>query len=47
MVGEYGEVLVMDWGLAQVLGERDPADVGLLPDGAGGPTGRPLRVRDA
>ena len=23
MVGEYGEVLVMDWGLAKVLGERD------------------------
>ena len=23
MVGEYGEVLVMDWGLAKVLGDRD------------------------
>jgi tRNA A-37 threonylcarbamoyl transferase component Bud32 len=23
MVGEYGEVLVMDWGLAKVLGEKD------------------------
>ena len=23
MVGEYGEVLVMDWGLAKVLGERE------------------------
>ncbi len=23
MVGEYGEVLVMDWGLAKILGERD------------------------
>ena len=25
MVGEYGEVLVMDWGLAKILGERDAA----------------------
>ncbi len=25
MVGEYGEVLVMDWGLAKVLGEREEA----------------------
>jgi tRNA A-37 threonylcarbamoyl transferase component Bud32/tetratricopeptide (TPR) repeat protein len=25
MVGEYGEVLVMDWGLAKILGERDTA----------------------
>jgi hypothetical protein len=27
MVGEYGEVLVMDWGLAKVLGERDETGV--------------------
>jgi serine/threonine protein kinase len=27
MVGEYGEVLVMDWGLAKVLGERDAEGV--------------------
>lgn len=26
MVGEYGEVLVMDWGLAKLLGRDDPAD---------------------
>jgi serine/threonine protein kinase len=26
MVGEYGEVLVMDWGLAKVLGEREEQD---------------------
>ena len=26
MVGEYGEVLVMDWGLAKVLGEREEHD---------------------
>jgi serine/threonine protein kinase len=25
MVGEYGEVLVMDWGLAKILGDRDAA----------------------
>ncbi len=25
MVGEYGEVLVMDWGLAKTLGEKDPS----------------------
>jgi serine/threonine protein kinase len=27
MVGEYGEVLVMDWGLAKGLGERDPVGI--------------------
>jgi serine/threonine protein kinase/formylglycine-generating enzyme required for sulfatase activity len=27
MVGEYGEVLVMDWGLAKILGERDESGV--------------------
>jgi serine/threonine protein kinase len=26
MVGEYGEVLVMDWGLAKVLGEQETAE---------------------
>ena len=28
MVGEYGEVLVMDWGLAKVLGSQEDAGVG-------------------
>jgi serine/threonine protein kinase len=28
MVGEYGEVLVMDWGLAKVLGEQENASNG-------------------
>jgi serine/threonine protein kinase len=33
MVGEYGEVLVMDWGLAKVLGEQDQGtNVGRAPD---------------
>ncbi len=32
MVGEYGEVLVMDWGLAKILGERDAA--GAIKEGA-------------
>jgi len=31
MVGEYGEVLVMDWGLAKVLGERDESGVTVTP----------------
>ncbi len=31
MVGEYGEVLVMDWGLAKILGERDAARVSVTP----------------
>ena len=28
MVGEYGEVLVMDWGLAKVLGEKESTNAG-------------------
>ena len=28
MVGEYGEVLVMDWGLAKVLGEQENTNAG-------------------
>lgn len=28
MVGEHGEVYVMDWGLAKVLGRSDPRDLG-------------------
>ena len=31
MVGEFGETLVVDWGLAKVVGESDPADA-LLQD---------------
>jgi len=43
MVGDFGEVLVMDWGLAKVLGRADlsaPAPSSPLPPGEG-------RVRDA
>lgn len=40
MVGPFGEVLVMDWGLARVLGEADPSRAAALapPGGAGGGT---------
>jgi serine/threonine protein kinase len=29
MVGEYGEVLVMDWGLAKVIGVEEPVQAGV------------------
>jgi formylglycine-generating enzyme required for sulfatase activity/serine/threonine protein kinase len=32
MVGNFGEVYVMDWGLARVLGKRDTHDIRLKPD---------------
>jgi formylglycine-generating enzyme required for sulfatase activity/serine/threonine protein kinase len=32
MVGSFGEVYVMDWGLARVLGQRDAHDIRLKPD---------------
>jgi WD40 repeat protein/serine/threonine protein kinase len=31
MVGPFGEVYVMDWGLARVIGERDPHDLRIRP----------------
>jgi len=31
MVGPFGEVLVMDWGLAMLLGDRMPGDIGGTP----------------
>ncbi|MBK7875282.1 MAG: SUMF1/EgtB/PvdO family nonheme iron enzyme [Planctomycetes bacterium] len=34
MVGKFGEVYVMDWGLARVLGEKDRHDVRLKPEAA-------------
>jgi len=33
MLGEYGEVLVMDWGLAKILDEPEPGETTLPPDG--------------
>ncbi|MFN0007473.1 MAG: SUMF1/EgtB/PvdO family nonheme iron enzyme [Planctomycetota bacterium] len=32
MVGSFGEVYVMDWGLARVLGRKDTHDIRLRPD---------------
>ena len=31
MVGKYGEVYVMDWGLARVLGKEDLKDLRIQP----------------
>src|SRR5690606_23803914 len=38
MVGRYGEVYVMDWGLAKILGREEARDVRLRPDASSGPT---------
>src|SRR6185436_7140679 len=35
MVGRFGEVYVMDWGLARVLGRKDPHDLRIASDDAG------------
>jgi WD40 repeat protein/serine/threonine protein kinase len=35
MVGPYGEVYVMDWGLARVIGEPDPHDLRIRPPAPG------------
>src|SRR5688500_466293 len=34
MVGKFGEVYVMDWGLAKILGREDGKDVRIRPNGA-------------
>ncbi|MBI4612363.1 MAG: protein kinase [Planctomycetes bacterium] len=54
MVGEFGEVLVMDWGLAKVVGHHDPAAEGVVPDLSGrvarearGETGEEAALRTA
>ena len=33
MVGDFGEVYVMDWGLARVIGRKDQHDLRLAPEG--------------
>jgi formylglycine-generating enzyme required for sulfatase activity/serine/threonine protein kinase len=40
MVGSFGEVFVMDWGLARVMGQEDSHDLRIKPD----PTGSQARV---
>ncbi|MBI4614652.1 MAG: SUMF1/EgtB/PvdO family nonheme iron enzyme [Planctomycetes bacterium] len=43
MVGEFGEVLVMDWGLAKVFGHSDAAAAHVTPDLAGAQVARKAR----
>ncbi|MBI4616076.1 MAG: tetratricopeptide repeat protein [Planctomycetes bacterium] len=47
MVGEFGEVLVMDWGLAKTLGQPDPAADAVTPNLAGAEVARRARGREA
>jgi len=42
MIGEYGEVLLMDWGIAQYVGEDPACRVSVVPEL--GPDGAPLSV---
>jgi serine/threonine protein kinase/tetratricopeptide (TPR) repeat protein len=44
VLGDYGEVMVVDWGLAKVVGEAEPVPVGAI-EAAGTPT--PGRADDA
>jgi len=46
MVGEFGEVYVMDWGLARVLGERDSRDIRLRVSEPGAPPTPPEHSTD-
>lgn len=41
MVGEFGEVLVMDWGLAKMLGETEPAEKSVDSPAGFGPLATP------
>ncbi|MBI4615485.1 MAG: protein kinase [Planctomycetes bacterium] len=45
MVGEFGEVLVMDWGLAKVRGHADRAAAQVTPDLSGAEVARRARGR--
>ena len=45
MVGRYGEVLVLDWGLAKILGEDEPLEEGLLPVVTDRSVSKSLRTR--
>ncbi len=46
MVGEFGEVLVMDWGLAKILGRQSrAADVPALSPGSRPLSPRPARLK--
>jgi serine/threonine protein kinase len=47
MVGDFGEVYVMDWGLAKVLGDRPAAGPPPLPAGTAGASRQVLTIREA
>jgi formylglycine-generating enzyme required for sulfatase activity len=46
MVGKYGEVYVMDWGLARVLSRRDPRDLAPRPGTGAEDASSPLETMD-
>ncbi len=47
MVGGFGEVYVMDWGLARVLGRKDTHDIRLRPESESSRTSLETERRDA
>ncbi len=47
MVGQFGEVQVMDWGLARVVGQPDLAESGCTIDVSHGPASEPLQETDS
>jgi formylglycine-generating enzyme required for sulfatase activity/serine/threonine protein kinase len=46
MIGNYGEVYVMDWGLARVLGHKDNHDIRIRPEFTAGLTSIHTEQRD-
>jgi serine/threonine protein kinase/tetratricopeptide (TPR) repeat protein len=46
MVGPFGEVYVMDWGLAKILGQEDEKDTRLRPESAPSKSGAPSESHD-